>query len=329
MILRKQGRCAALARAAFATFAMLVPIHYAVASCGAAFCMVNTNWNMQGHAPEPGLRLDLRFEYIDQDRPRTADREIAFGSIRRHHDELRTINRNYIATFDYTFNRDWAVVTTVPMVDRSHAHIHNHGGAQLFDAWNFSGLGDVTVVARRQWMSEDAQAPRLSFYGINVGVKAPTGDFKVRNGANDLAERSLQPGTGTSDLLLGAYYSRVMPNESSSWFVQTLWQAAINKRDDYRRGRRLSFDAGYRFEATDRIGLMFQVNGLFKGRDSGAQAEPDDTGGRFLYLSPGISYAATKGIQLYAFFQQPVYHRVNGVQVVADWSIVSGVNVRF
>jgi len=40
------------------------------ASCGTAFCMVNTNWNVQGVWTEPGLRLDLRFEYIDQDQPR-------------------------------------------------------------------------------------------------------------------------------------------------------------------------------------------------------------------------------------------------------------------
>src|SRR5687767_16027081 len=83
-------------------------------SCGAAFCMVNTNWNMQGFAPEPGLRLDLRFEYIDQDQPRSASRDIAFGAIRRHHDELRTINRNYITTLDYTFNREWGIAATLP-----------------------------------------------------------------------------------------------------------------------------------------------------------------------------------------------------------------------
>jgi hypothetical protein len=63
---------------AFAAFVLFV-FQDANASCGAAFCMVNTNWNIQGFAPEPGLRLDARFEYVDQDQPMTGSRKIAFG----------------------------------------------------------------------------------------------------------------------------------------------------------------------------------------------------------------------------------------------------------
>ena len=40
------------------------------ASCGSAFCLVNTNWGAQGVWTEPGWRADLRYEYINQDQPR-------------------------------------------------------------------------------------------------------------------------------------------------------------------------------------------------------------------------------------------------------------------
>ena len=40
------------------------------ASCGSAFCFVNTNWSLQGIWTEPGPHFDLRYEYIDQDQPR-------------------------------------------------------------------------------------------------------------------------------------------------------------------------------------------------------------------------------------------------------------------
>jgi hypothetical protein len=301
----------------------------AYASCGAAFCMVNTNWNMQGFAPEPGLRLDLRFEYIDQDQPRAGSNKVAFGQISRHHDERRTINRNYLATFDYTFNADWGVAGTVPFVDRSHDHIHNHGGAQILDHWDFRELGDVSVLARRQWMSENPNAPTISFYGVNFGVKAPTGDFDVRNAQGALAERSLQPGSGTTDLLLGGFYSQVLPAHASSWFVQALWRGPLNTRDDYKPGQRVSLDVGYRYEATDRLGLMLQLNALHRSRDKGAQAEPEDTGGKFVFVSPGVSFAFTKAVQAYAFFHKPVYQYVNGVQITADWSAVAGLNLKF
>jgi hypothetical protein len=103
----------------------------------------------------------------------------------------------------------------------------------------------------------------------------------------------------------------------------------LNSREDYKPGKRITFDVGYRYEATDSIGLMLQLNGLYRARDSGAQAEPDDTGGKFLFLSPGVSFAVTKSTQLYFFVQKPLYQYVNGVQLTADWSAVIGMNARF
>ena len=68
---------------------------------------------------EPGLRLDLRYEYVAQDQPRTGSRDIAVGQIPRHHDAVKTLNRNYLATLDYTFDERWGVSATVPYLDRS------------------------------------------------------------------------------------------------------------------------------------------------------------------------------------------------------------------
>ena len=299
------------------------------ASCGAAFCAVNTNWNLQGLAAEPGWRLDLRYEYINQDRPRAGGDPVAVGQIPRHHDEVKTVNRNYLGTLDYTVDERWGVAVTAPVSDRFHTHIHHHGGEQLPEQWDFTRLGDMRVLGRYQLQSANLEQLSYGFYGLNFGLKLPTGARDVRNAEGELAERSLQPGTGTTDLLLGAYYNGVLLNAGASWFVQGLWQSALNSREDYRPGQRVSLDAGYRYEATDKIGLMLQVNALYRGRDSGLQAEPEDTGGRFLFLSPGISYALSRGTQLYGFIQKPLYQYVNGVQLTADWSAVVGLSTRF
>ena len=74
---------------------------------------------------------------------------------------------------------------------------------------------------------------------------------------------------------------------------------------------------------------MLQVNFLHRARDSGEQAEPEDSGGKFVFLSPGVSYALGKNLQVYSFLQLPVYQYVNGVQLTADWAFVGGVSVRF
>jgi len=55
----------------------------------------------------------------------------------------------------------------------------------------------------------------------------------------------------------------------------------------------------------------------------------DDTGSRFLHLSPGLSVALNKTVQLYGFVQLPLHQRVNGVQLTSGWSVMAGVSARF
>ncbi len=286
-----------------------------MASCGSAFCSVNTSWDVQGGWDEPGARLDLRYESITQDQPRSASRAVPFGQLRRHHDEVSTRNRNWIGTFDYAFNADWGLSVSAPLVDRAHQHVHNHQGRQIPESWNFSGMGDTRVLARYQ--------------GVNFGLKLPTGRINVRNGDGELAERSLQPGTGTTDALLGAYTARSLPLHDLSWFAQGLVQVPLNAREGYRPGQRVTLDAGLRYDATDRWSLMLQVNSIFRARDRGVQAEPPDTGGKAVWIAPGASFAATKGVRVYGFLQLPLAQYVNGVQIAAHRAVVLGLNARF
>jgi hypothetical protein len=300
----------------------------AAASCGAAFCMVNTSWNIQGAWTDPGLRLDLRYEYIDQDQPRAGSRKVGVGEVPQHHDEVRTINRNWLATADYSFNESWGVSTTLPVLDRAHAHIHNHRGARLDERWNFTEVGDLRVVGRRQWRRESVEKQRLDSYGATFGLKLPTGKQDVRNAEGALAERSLQPGSGTTDLIAGGFFRRAFAS-GASWFADASIQKPLDTHDNFRPGTRTSLDLGYRLEVTEKLGLMLQLNAMHRSRDRGSDAEPASTGGKFLFISPGLSYVLTESLQIYTFLQLPLYQYVNGVQLTADWAAVAGLNMRF
>ncbi|HEY2338091.1 MAG TPA: hypothetical protein VGI18_12060 [Burkholderiales bacterium] len=313
--------------AALAAFSISLAAH---ASCGSAFCMVNTNWS-QGAWTEAGTRLDLRYEYINQDQPRSGTGKVGVGEIPHDHDEVRTVNRNWVAALDHAFNANWGVNVTLPVVDRFHQHIHNDSdtGDKELETWDFSSLGDMRVLGRYQFAAHDHDNARIDVWGLNFGLKLPTGHFHEQNVEGEPAERTLQPGTGTTDALLGAYYSSSLGLQNLSWFTQALYQSALNTREDFKPGNRVGVDLGARYLAADRVGLMLQLNYLQKGRDKGLQAEPEDSGGSFVYLSPGVSWDLNKDLQLYGFVQLPLYQKVNGVQLTADYSMVVGVSTRF
>lgn len=300
----------------------------AFASCGSAFCTVNSNWTSESAMIDSGSSLDLRYEYINQNQPRAGSARVGVGQISHHDDEVGTSNRNLLATYAHAFNAEWGVTVTAPIGDRDHFHIHNHDGEKVPERWNFTELGDVRVVGRYQlpYMGDPLQPVSA---GITFGLKLPTGRTHVANADGDVAERSLQPGTGTTDGIIGAYYHRKMVERNSSWFAQAQYQHALNRHDDFKPGGQFGIDAGYRHGLTDRLGALVQANLLLKRRDSGAQAEPADSGGKFAFISPGLSYAVTDRMQIYGFFQKPVYQHVNGVQLTADKALVVGLSSRF
>ena len=302
----------------------------AAASCGSAFCMVDTQWSMQGVTTTSGTRLDLRYEYINQDRVQNGRSRIGVGEIPRDHDEVQTVNRNFVGTLDHSFNENWGIAATLPVVRRYHFHIQNEDdGAQTPESWKFTELGDLRLLGRYQFTPTESAEHALGQWGLYFGAKLPTGSYKVTNRDGERAERTLQPGTGTTDALFGAFVRRALPLKELSWFAQGLVQFPLNSREDYKPARRLFLDTGLRYEAGERLALLLQANGLIRGRDSGAQAEPEDSGGRSLWVSPGVSYAFTKNIQAYGFMQLPLYQYVNGVQLVATRSFVFGLSTRF
>lgn len=300
------------------------------ASCGAAFCTINTSWDVQGAWQEPGVRADLRWEYVRQDQPMSGSRRVDVGELPRHHDEIETRSRSVIASIDYTVDADWGIGATLPFIHRGHQHIHNHMGAPHLETWNFTEVGDARVLARRRLATmEDASSGSIGTAGLNFGLKLPTGSKHVTNPEGALAERSLQPGTGTTDALLGGYYARALALKGVSWFAQGLLQLPLHYADGYRPGRRLALDGGVRYALSDRASLMLQANALAWARDRGPEAESEDSGGRALFVGPGASYAFTDALQAYAFLQLPVYQHVNGVQLGTRYAIAVGVSGRF
>lgn len=297
----------------------------AMASCGASFCAVNSNWTAESALAEAPRAFDVRYEYLNQDQPMAGSRKVVPGQVPSHHDEVSTRNRNAVFSYSHKLGKRFGVTVSAAAGQREHFHIHNHHGAQIADRWDFTALNDVRVVGRYQ-LAGALDPLRPANRGLTFGLKLPTGKFDQANAQGDRAERSLQPGTGTTDLIVGGYYHRKLVEAGASWFAQAQYQHALNERDGFRPGAQLGADLGLRQGFANGIGLMGQLNYVLKRSDSGREAEPASSGGRYVYASPGVSVALASGMQLYAFYQVPVFRDVKGVQLTANRALVVGLS---
>lgn len=304
-----------------ACVALILMQGQAYASCGSASCTLNTQWE-QGAIQQPGLVLDLRAEYINQNQLRDGSKTTAVGAgdaLEQH-----TVNRSLIGTMEYMFNENWSVALSTPLVNKEHAHIVYDTSAT--ESWSYSRLGDVRVIGRYQPSPQPFQSLN---YGIKFGAKLPTGATDVRNTDYIKAERSLQPGTGSTDIVLGAYMHQALLAIPGAWFMQATWQHAVTSFDQFTPGDQVAIDVGVNYRMTDKWGAVLQLNALHKARDTGANAEQDLSGGLSVFLSLGLSYALGPSSQLYGFVQKPLYQYVNGVQLAADMTAVIGLRHHF
>jgi hypothetical protein len=300
----------------------------AQASCGSAFCSINSDWASDALGLAEGAVLDLRYEHIRQDQPRTGSRRIAVGAIPHDHDEVRTVNDNLLVNYSRSFASGWGYSVVLPLVSRDHEHIDSDAAVPTEERWKFREIGDLRLTGRYQ-VPIGAQEHGAATGGVLFGLKLPTGRTGVANGDGEVAERSLQPGSGTTDAILGAFYHRQLADQQSSVFAQVQLQHALKLHDDFAPGAQLTLDLGYARRLGEKLSGLVQLNAVVKRRDRGGQAEPEDSGSRSLFLSPGLSYDVNERMRVYAFFQQPLRQSVNGVQLTARHAVAVGLATRF
>ena len=304
----------------------LIGIGEAQASCGAAFCSTANDWLTLTQGVHPGWLVWGQLEYLNQDQLREGTQEVSRDQIEEHHEEIKTINRNALLGAEYGFAQNWAVNLIVPYSNREHEHIHNHHGTEIPESWQFDNLGDVRLKVRYQ--STGHLANEMS-WTLNGGLKLPTGQFDVQNSEGETAERSVQPGTGTTDLLLGggvAYAPLSMP---VSLFANLQLQSPLNERDGYKPGWRGGLQVGGLYPITGKLDLVIQANLLHSGSDSGANAEPDESGRTQIAIVPGLTYSWSNGLMIYGMVEFPVYQNVNGIQLTYDYAASMGMSMAF
>ena len=307
----------------------------AVASCGSSSCPIDLHALQSGDTGR--FSLDLSFQYIDQDQPRIGSRRAHMGEIASDHDEIRTINRLATLQVSYAMNDRFQIALALPYVSRSHEHFEEET-AQI-ERWNFGDVGDATLQARLRLFSD---APTHSSIWLAGGAKFATGSRHEIGSSGEEAEVTITPGNGSTDALLGVTYQSAFVRDTKlegpmghatliPFFVAL--NGRINGRgtSDYRRGHEIQLNTGTEYPLTQSVHLLGQLNGRMTSKDDvGATDENRDlTGGRYLYLSPGLRVAMSHGTSIYGFVQLPIYQHVNGIQLTSKANYVAGIRKSF
>ncbi len=297
-------------------------------ACSACGCTLNADWATQGLTSRTGLTADLRDDFFNQDDLRSGTGRVDRASLALPNDaeiQQHTVNRIATLTLDYGITSDWGVTLTTPWISRSHTTIAE--GDTGLSSSRSSSLGDVRVMALYTGFS-DAQD-----WGLQLGLKLPTGDshgvnFDAGPQQGAALDRGLQPGTGSTDLLVGAFKFGAI-SETTDWFGQALLQIPVIADRALRPGIGANLTAGVRYRGFESVVPQMQFNARVERREAGSDADTPNSGATLVYFSPGATFKTSERTSVYLFAQVPVYQRVTGLQLEPKWSVSAGVHAAF
>jgi hypothetical protein len=309
----------------------------ACASCG---CTLSKDWLGPQLGSVSGWAVGLSYDFLDQNQMRAGRTDVDQAAAQAilnppghtgNEVELQTLSRVTNFSVDYD-TADWGVQLLVPFVNRYHTTLQD--GTQAGYNYNqFDTLGDARILVKvglsALGLAQDASS------GLLAGVKLPTGSTtEPFNGARGgVVDPSLQPGTGSTDLLLGGFYSGAW--DRLGWFAQGYWQKAIASQAGFTPGDAMIGNVGLRYaNVGQRVVPLFQVNYVHRNADRGNLVNimwdgSPLTGGDLLYLAPGVSASLGTGFSAYAYVQFPVYQDVSGVQLTPKEIYSAGIRKTF
>jgi len=325
---------------------------FACASCG---CSLNTDLQTQGMSSNPGWAFDVRYDYLNQNHLRfgtgTISNSAAVGTtnpktLTLAEVEAYTRNNYLTSSLDYNNGETWGATVILPFIQRDHMTFGNDdpaGGGWPSGTNGYtshaSGFGDVKIIGRYFGLSEQKN------WGLQFGIKLPTGNnaqtAPLANGGGVTAvDPGLQLGTGSTDLIVGAYrFGHIQGTDNWGYFGNMQFQAAVAPKStpvnidalgassgSYRPGNSLNLNGGVNYQGFDKFTPTVQFNFIDKKADTGLAADTWATGGTLIYLTPGVLFSPSDSVQYYANVQIPIYQNLNGIQLAP--SLIGSVGLR-
>ncbi len=189
---------------------------------------------------------------------------------------------------------------------------------------NSNGIGDVILLAKYSLIS-------LNFINqqelaVGIGAKAPTGKSEVKeNGI--LVPADMQPGTGSWDGILWAYYSRAnLLNIPMNLLVNLSYRFnGTNKRfgsnfSSYKFGNEFISTLGLSYFTGSIVDPSLFLRYRNTSSDQFSSGDIPNTGGDWLYIVPGVNINLTDNLTLRATGQIPIYRNLIGTQLTTTFT---------
>lgn len=269
-------------------------------ACGCGVFEVGTSSMFPTH---PGGMIWTEYDYQDQNRnwagssPSSADNNA---------DQKILTNFFQVGT-QYMFNRKWGIMGELPYWNRFFKTTDDSGNV---DGFTHNAIGDIRLRGIYSGFSDDMST------GLTFGLKLPTGDYTYPNFDPDT-----EIGTGSMDLLLGAYHFGEIPRSNWNWFTNANGDLPVLHDSGYAPGSEMDASAGVYYDGLKigavKVAPLGQIVGSHRWSDSGAFALNPGSGYSRVLLAPGVEFDVAK-IRVYTDVGFPVYQYTSGDQLVSS-----------
>jgi len=255
-----------------------------------------------------GTSLFLRYAYLDQTENWSGTSAAPDSDNADRH--IRTLYAT--AGLQHLFNRRWGLRLELPY-DRRHFATFEDGGGGLRRV-DRGQVGDIRISGVYTGFSDDMSS------GVLFGVKLANGDYRAPG-----FDRDTQLGSGSVDMLLGAYRQMHLGGQDSRWsgFERVQLQVPFSTSGGYRPGSEVNAALGayplaWRNDAGIALTPTLQALFSYRRSDGGRAGDAENTGYFRILASPGMELGYRRW-RLALDVEVPLYQNVRGNQLVAPW----------
>ena len=306
---------------------VLVPAEALACACGCAVFDVGSTALLPKEGDHGGI-VYLEWDYMNQNTNWSGTSKAP---------AINNADKNILTNWlvvggNYMINRDWGVSIRAPVASRSFLTDTNFPDVPPnIQKYSDSSIGDIQIMGMYTGFSDDMSK------GIIFGLQLPTGNYTAPG-----FDRDTEIGTGSTNLLIGGFWRGMITGDNAwqyfgqvrldqAFLTSSAWDADLQANANYVPGMQVDAAAGivynnwYHVGPFDKIAPVLQLIYSHRQPDSGAAADPENTGYDRLYISPGVDFtkvvddANNQTLKLYGDIEIPIYQRMNGNQLVSPF----------